>query len=131
MEIIIPNSNNQSIQRNQIEVVEKEKMEYHLLGKFVRTPGLALFCFNTETLELIEVKPIKNDTVAINFFEGRHWEDIDQAKETLTVDSRNIHFEALNLKNAKRKVFRYLKNPDLFPLANLKPYKEPTLIRLF
>ena len=107
----------------EIERVEKEKDEFKLIGKYIRTKGLMLFSYNSMKDELKIIKIDKTKDAVIKFEEGQMMKG-ELTEEECTVDSRNIHFEALNLKNANKRVKKY-KDGKIKELCNLKePSKE-------
>lgn len=107
----------------EMEMVENEKDEFKLIGKYIRTKGLMLFSYNSMKDELRIVEISKKKDAKINIVDGRLTKG-EQSEEECTVDSRNIHFEALNLKNAIKRVQKY-KDGKIKELCNLRePSKE-------
>mgnify|MGYP003634779360 CR=1 FL=1 len=96
-----------SLAKNQVEQIQKKKTEYKLLGSYRRSKGLKLFSYNVITKEVLD------------------WFDPESSRTN--IDSRNIHFEALNLRTATERVrkFQQGKIKDLF---NLKPKANSKLI---
>lgn len=124
MDILNNKHKQDSVSRTQIENVEQEKQEYKLIGKYLRRKGLTLYCYNFAKDELTEVDIIYKDTVHMipSPDGGYHTEDL--GLEEAIVDSRNEHFEALNLKNAEKRVRRY-KAGHIKELCNLRvPSKD-------
>lgn len=107
----------------EIEQVEKEKHEYKLLGTYLRKRGLRLYSYNSTRDELIEMDISKKDVVQIIPDENGNLSTKDSAYEEVQVDSRNIHFECLNLKNAKKRVLKY-KDRTIKELCNLREKGE-------
>jgi hypothetical protein len=100
------------VSKTEMEQVEKEKQEYKLLDSFLRTPGLKLFAYNERDHKIFEIEVSNKQIVDFN--------NIDQTcPEEATVDSRNIHFEALNIKTATKRVNKYL-DGKIAELCNLK-----------
>lgn len=112
------------ISKPEIEQVEQEKMEYHLLGTFLRTRGLQLFCYNSTENKVERVDISYSNTIHI-IPENGQLIAVDLEAEKTTVDSRCEYFEALNMDNAKRRVKR-CKEGKIEELFNLRdPNKEP------
>jgi hypothetical protein len=112
------------ISKPEIEQVEQEKMEYHMLGTFLRTRGLQLFCYNPmeDKVELVNI--LYSNTIHI-IPENGQLIAVDLEAEKTTVDSRCEYFEALNMDSAKRRVKRW-KEGKIKELFNLRdPNKEP------
>lgn len=106
------NINKSDFSKSEIEQGEKEKQEYKLLGKFSRTPGLKLFAYNSQKDEIFEVKISQKSIIDFT--------DIEKTlPEEATVDSRNIHFEALNITTAQKRVSKF-KAGKIKELDNLK-----------
>lgn len=104
-----------AVSKPEMEMVEQEKQEYKLLGKFQRTKGLRLYSWNSsaDKLTLVEVS-FKNTAVLDDFLSVK-----TMATEEATVDSRDIHFEALNDKTAQKRIDKY-KDGKIKDLCNLK-----------
>jgi len=118
MEIIPIMFDKNKTNKPEIENVEKEKMEYTLLGTFQRTRGLKLFAYNylDDIVSEIKIKPKSTLNIKI---ENNKCIPSDEAPEEATVDNRFIHFEALNMKNAIRRLNKY-KSGKLKELCNLR-----------
>ena len=110
------------------ELVEREKSEYKLLGRYVRTRGLTLYCYNPTNGKIYEVDYLKNDTLRMVFRDGR-LDAIDVEFEKAMVDSRMIHFECLNYSNAVRRVKKW-KQGKIKELDNLREF-NPDGIQFF
>jgi uncharacterized protein YxjI len=94
---------------NKIEQVVKEKMEYKLIGKFIRTPGMKLYMFNPNDGTLTACKTEKKVILTID---SKYIK-----KEKVEIHKDFIPFEALNDKNAIKKVKKsLLNNSSLFNL---------------
>lgn len=102
----------------EMEMVENEKDEFKLIGKYMRTKGLSLFSYNSMKDELRIVKIDKKKDLSITFEEAQMGTK-EVTEEECVVDSRNIHFEALNMKNAKKRVQKY-KDGKIKELCNLR-----------
>ena len=111
----------ESVSKSEIEQVQKEKEEYKLLSKYSRTKGLKLYSYNSMKDELVELKVEPKTTIKLVETSDGGWNKEDVSKEECTVDSRNIHFEALNQKNAEKRVKKYKNSGKLDKLCNLKP----------
>lgn len=103
----------------EMEMVEREKHEYKLVGTYMRRKGLKLFAYNSLKNELKEVVITTKDTINILPDENGKLTAIDTGYEEANVDTRNIHFEALNLKNAKKRLQKY-KAGEIKELCNLR-----------
>jgi|SRR5690554_110611 len=114
----------ESTSKPEIEQVQKEKMEYHLLGTYLRTRGLTLYSYNPMKDEIDPVIVSYSNTIHIVPKNGE-LVAIDLESEKTTIDSRCIYFEALNQKSAESRVKRW-KNGCISELCNLRdPDKEP------
>ena len=104
----------------EIEKVENEKQEYKLIGTFMRNRSLKLFSYNHLKGELNLVDETKDDEVNMVLKNGKL-----QAVFTLhteaKVNTNNTHFEALNLKTAKKRLDKF-KQGLIKDLCNLKEY---------
>lgn len=122
MDILNSKTGKNAVNKPEIEMVEQEKDEYKLIGKYVRTKGLALFSYNSMKDEIKIVKVDKKKDLSITFEEAQIGTK-DVAEEECTVDSRNIHFEALNMKNAKKRVQKW-RDGKIKELCNLREPSE-------
>jgi len=124
MEIFGKSIGKKSISKTDIEMVEQENDEYKLIARYVRTKGLMLFSYNSMKDELRVVKIDKKKDAVIKIgMDGKIGKG-DLVSEECNVDSRNIHFEALNVKNAVKRLKNY-KEGKIKELCNLKePSKE-------
>jgi len=98
--------NKDNLNKPEIEQVEKEKHEYHLIGTYLRTRGLKLFFFNHFENKIDEVITLKGDTIHAVPQDGKLIA-IDYNIEKAMIDPRFIFFEALNLKSAINRVKKY------------------------
>ena len=103
----------------EMENVEREKQEYKLIGNYLRTRGLKLYAYNSLKDELTEVNIDRGDTLHLIPDENGKLRAVDVELEKATVDSRNTHFEALNRKNAEKRVRNY-KQGKIKELCNLR-----------
>lgn len=83
----------------EIEVSQELKREKHykLLGSIVLKKGMTLFSYNSETTELKRVKVEKPTTLDYTTKEAT-------AKSKVIHDGRCEYFQALNVRNAKKKI---------------------------
>lgn len=103
----------------EIEKVEQEKQEYKLIGTFLRTRGLKLYCYDHINEKLLEVNLIRSDTIHILPNEFGELRAVDLELEKAIVDSRATHFEALNMKNAEKRLRKW-KQGKIKDLCNLR-----------
>jgi len=117
---IIPIAVKENINKNDIEVVQKEQQEYHLIGSFLRTRGLRLFTYNPKDDLISEIKVEKEKivTTAIDPLTNSLVMNDRMSKEKCLIDTRNIPFEALNPKNAQKRVGKF-KRGEIGSLYNL------------
>ena len=81
-----------------IEQVVKKKNEFHLIGSQRKVKGHTLYAFNTVTKE-IKVAPVKRK-VFFGFNGNMTY------KNELTVEKNCIYLQALNEKNARKRLIR-------------------------
>lgn len=122
MDILNNKTGKNAVNKPEMEMVEQEKDEYKLIGKYIRTKGLTLFSYNSMKDELRIVKIDKKKDLTITFEEAQMGTK-EVSEEECTVDSRNIHFEALNMKNAKKRVQKW-KDGKIKELCNLREPSE-------
>jgi hypothetical protein len=92
MEIV----NKQALDKVVQEIKAGEQKEYKFLGHYRRTiKGGRLFAYDIETGVMAEVEVKKSDVVAANGVPGR---------DAVYVEKGKIYVEALNLKNAIRRL---------------------------
>lgn len=108
-----------TITKPEIQKVQKQKQEYKLIDQFVRRRGMKLFSYNQSKDELKEILPSKKDAIDLSLIAGKQFESSAVTTEEVNVDSRNIHFEALNMKNAIKRLERY-KSGKISDLCNLR-----------
>ena len=98
MEIFDVPSKNQML-KDEIEILDKQKHEYKLIGQARKVPGLTMFSFNLKTGE-IKIAPIQ------------HSKDVDfktlepVTKDRLVVEPNCIYRQALNQKNFIKRLIR-------------------------
>ena len=93
----------EKINKPEIEAVEKEKQEFKLIDSITRTRGLRLFSYSPKTRKIKEIE-IKQSETAILKFEENSLKATDYSKAKVVIDPRNIYFEALNLRSAKKEL---------------------------
>jgi hypothetical protein len=107
---------NTNINKAAIEAVENEQEEYKLVGTYIRTKGLKLYAYNPTDDTVQEVDSIPQPTATVD---GKlEVETIGYL--TANINTKHIHFEALNTKTAQKRVEKY-KAGKLKDLSNLKP----------
>jgi hypothetical protein len=96
--------------KTEISVKKQQQSEFTMLGSIVLKPGLKLWQFNYSTME-IKLAEIKDDKTV----------DFETAKrvknKNVIVDTKVRYFQALNAKNAVKKV-----NKIIFEAAGIKNY---------
>lgn len=98
MEIFDVPSKNQML-KDEIEILDKQKHEYKLIGQARKVPGLTMFSFNYKTGE-IKIAPIQ------------HSKEVDfktlspVTKDRLVVEPNCIYRQALNQKNFIKRLIR-------------------------
>lgn len=98
MILITDRLSNDSIAKTQIENLEKEKVEYKLIGQMRRVRGHTLFSFNRVTGEIKPATLVKEVLVGI---------DGKPAFNTKTVVEKDCYYEqALNKKNFIKRLKR-------------------------
>lgn len=107
-----------ALNKPEIERLQQEKQEYHLLGSFLRTRGMFLFGYNHLKDEVFKIELQKGETIEAKIIDGV-LSIGETAAQKCTVDSRYTYFEAINLKNAIKRVEKY-KNGKINELSNLR-----------
>ena len=102
MNILNDKSDLNFVRQNEIEQVQQEKQEFKLIGTYLRTAGLNLYCYNPhkDIVEEVEVKRNSKTCVLVPLEQGYLIEDYEKPK--IDVNPNWDYFEALNLKNAKK-----------------------------
>ena len=92
--------------QNEIEQVQQEKQEFKLLGTYLRTTGLNLYCYNPhkDTVEEVEFKNSAT-CILVPLKEGYEIQDYERKK--LEVDPTWDYFEKSNMKNAIKHVEKF------------------------
>lgn len=89
----------ESVNRNDVEIVQKTRTEYKYVGTIRRKRGHTLFSFDTETRK-IEPVELQRDVVV-----GIDGKPLVSNKVT-TFNPKLIYFFALNERNARKKVIK-------------------------
>lgn len=121
-----PNPKDKHSSKPAVERLEQEKQEYKPLGRYLRTPGLKLFAYNPQDRSIAEVEMRDNRAIELRPTDNG-LEVPDATVDEATVDSRNIHFEALNMRNAQKRVHRFYSG-RISELCNLR---EPGRIDIY
>jgi hypothetical protein len=122
----------ESVSKTEVEQVQKEKEEYKLIDKYQRTKGLILFAYSPmkDLIQIVKVDHKKDAQMIMDETSGK-WRSATILEEECVVDSRNIHFEALNMKNAIKRVNKYKNLGKIDELCNLKPPSDPNALALW
>lgn len=119
LEPLLKETSDKTTSKPEMENVEREKQEYKLIGTFLRTRGLKLYAYNSLKNKLTEVQIEHGDTLHLIPDENGKLRAVDLELEKATVNSVDIHFEALNWKNAEKRL-RNFKQGKIKELCNLK-----------
>lgn len=106
---------------DEIEHVQKHKHEYKHIQRVVRTKGLRLYAYSPEG-KLSEVVIETIEILELVVRDGK-LEPRDRGFGKSRIDTRDTHFEALNYKNALRRVNNW-KHGKVKELCNLRTYSE-------
>lgn len=106
---VVPNLNKKNeLDKSELELVENQKQEYKLIGKYLRTKGLRLFAYSAKNDTLKEVDITYKDAVQITVNkETNQLETKEQNYQECTIHSTDLIFEALNLKTAQKRLDRF------------------------
>lgn len=93
--------------QNDIEQVQQEKQEFKLIGTYFRTAGLNLYCYNPhkDKVEEVEVKNNSSSCILVPLEKGYLIDDYEKPK--IDVNPNWDYFEALNMKNAVKRVEKF------------------------
>lgn len=119
LEPLLKESSDKTTSKPEMENVEREKQEFKLIGSYLRTRGLKLFAYNSLKNKLFEVEVEHGDTLHLIPDENGKLRAVDLELEKAIVSSSNIHFEALNWKNAEKRL-RNFKKGRIKELCNLR-----------
>lgn len=119
---ITPTITNTDPTRAEVEQVQQQQQEYHLIGSFMRTRGLKLYVYSLENDTITEIKPEVKTTIAtaLDPITGLLIINDKESKEKCLIDSRNIPFEALNKQNAEKRIAKW-KRGNIVQICNLTP----------
>jgi len=117
-----------SSNKSEIELVERQKQEYKLIGSFIRTKCLKLYSFNPKDESLFEVDIKKGETIHVEI-ENNKFKLIDKELKKTTVDTRFIYFEALRYASAKERVKKFRNN--LNAMCNIREWTGINSIKIF
>ena len=95
---LTPHINEKDLDQLRTEQVQKKKNEFHLIGQERRVKGHTLFCFN-EVTKKIKVAPMNQDIML----------GLDGSviyKNKVTVEKDCVYVQALNEKNARKKLIK-------------------------
>lgn len=98
MDCILPKMTAQNISRVAQEKVDKQQKEYHLIGLQRKVSGHTLFEFNRKTKE---IRPADISRTVIVGMDGN-----PRYKTTTDVNQDCFYIQALNVKNAKKKLVK-------------------------
>ena len=112
-----------------MEVVQKQKQELTLFGSFLRNRTHKLYAYNTSNSSFKEVDVDRSSTIHALVRDGK-LVPVDLEMEKVLIDSRNIYFEALNDRNAIKRIKRW-RSGLIKELFNLKKYNPDTNIDFF
>lgn len=115
---ILNNNLKSNLDKEQLEYLQKKKHEYKLIGSYTRRPGMLLFCYKHSIGKIEQINIVCSGTAKIipDGQCGLTW--CDAAHSSVMVDSRDTFFEALNMRNAVRRVERF-KAGHIKDLCNL------------
>lgn len=110
--MIIPDP--REYKKSHAEAEAEKKQEYTLMGRFLRTRGLRIYAYCPASGKVSEIEPVSTGTLYMEVHDGK-CVAVDRDTEKAFVDSRMVFFEALNIKNARKRVnyFRAGKIPEL------------------
>ena len=95
---LTPHTIEKDMDQLRTEQVHKKKNEFHLIGQERRVKGHTLFCFN-EVTKKIKVAPMNQDIML----------GLDGSviyKNKVTVEKDCVYVQALNEKNARKKLIK-------------------------
>lgn len=95
---LTPHRNEKDMDQLRTEQVQKKKNEFHLVGEERRIKGHTLFCFN-EVTKKIKVAPM-NQEIEMGMDGSVIY------KNNVTVEKDCVYVQALNEKNARKKLIK-------------------------
>lgn len=113
LDILKDIDHNNSAFKGETELLEKEKKEYRLLGTFLRRLGLNLYAYDKDKDMIFLVEVEKKNLVSFSQVQEYLKNNKSESKQKYTafmeanVKSHHIHFEALNDKNAIKRVNKF------------------------
>ena len=117
---IIPDVPTNKGSKPELGLVENEKQEYKLIGRYLRTKGLMLFSYDSQHDRLYKVDIMIQDSVVLIPDEtGQQLMAKDIGVEEASINSGHIHFEALNWRTARKRLAKF-KAGKLKELTNLR-----------
>jgi hypothetical protein len=123
---LVNDTNSNNISKPEIEQVQQEKQEYNILGTYLKSRGLKLFCYNPINGEIGELNIFRTDIVKLVEYKKEFYIK-EMEHDKVQVDSRFYFFEALNLKTAQDRVNKWKKG-TVKELCNLR---KPGKISIF
>jgi len=117
MNLTLDKNNSNDTSKSEMELVQREKQEYKLIGSFLRTPGLRLFYYDFSKDFIGELVIDRGRTIHLVPKDGK-LVPVDFELQKVLVDPRNEFFEKLNYPNAVKWVEKY-KRGELKTLCNL------------
>lgn len=87
------------VQKDEIEIVDKQKHEFKLIGRQRRVPGHTMFCINLKTGDIKKAPIEQSKTVSFKTGGPIH-------HERIVVESDWLYRQALNKKNFIRRLVR-------------------------
>ena len=95
---LTPHLQDKDVDELRMEQIQKKKNEFHLIGQEKRIKGHTLFCFNVATKK-IKVAPVKQDIMM-------GLDGVVIYKNSVTIEKDCIYVQALNEKNARKKLVK-------------------------
>lgn len=112
------------IKKVEIHQEANKKQEYKFIGSLKLKTGCKLFSYNPDTNVLDEVKIKKTSTVMYSGSPKNGLTSTTSENNSANFMSSFVYFQAINLKNAGRKLARY-KAGDYSVVENFEPADEP------
>lgn len=123
MSDILITTKEECISKPEMEQVQQEKQEFHLIGTFIRTRGLNLYGYNHIENKIFPVEVKYSNTINLVPIDGV-LVPIDYNNQECQVDARFDYFECLNMRNAEKRLKKY-KEGKITHLCNLRtPSKD-------
>lgn len=93
-------TNNLPAPKTEVEAKKKQKQEFKLIGQTRFKPGLQLFSFNIKTYELKKAVFVEEKTVLFTDVKN------NVQKKKVRIEKDCVYFQALNMKNAVKKIVK-------------------------